>query len=89
MMQADPGDVREEQIRMLRVRLCVDLTTYRLGHTRMTREHALQLIERTRQEILELCPGKDSVFDLVLRPRFLRILNERLIAQWGLSDSTN
>ncbi len=41
----------------------------------MSREQALQLIERTRVEILKLFPGKGDVFDLVLRPRFLRILN--------------
>jgi len=41
----------------------------------MSREQALQLIELTRVEILELFPGKGDVFDLVLRPRFLRILN--------------
>jgi hypothetical protein len=55
----------------------------------MTREHALLLIERTREEILDLCPGKDAVFELVLRPRFLRILNDRAITAWGVVDSTN
>ena len=62
---------------MLRLRLRADLTTYRLRFQPMSREQALALIERTRDEILELFPGKGDVFDLVLRPRFLRILNER------------
>ena len=74
---------------MLRLRLRVDLTVYRLGCTPISREHGLLLIERTKQEILELCPGKEAVFELVLRPRFLRILNERVIADWGLADSLN
>jgi hypothetical protein len=60
---------------MLRLRLRADLTAYRLRLQPMGREQALQLIERTRVEILELFPGKGDVFDLVLRPRFLRILN--------------
>ncbi|MBI4401022.1 MAG: hypothetical protein HY581_05275 [Nitrospirae bacterium] len=83
------AQVREEQIRMTRLRLRVDLTAYRLGHTSLTRDEALALIERTRDEILELFPGKGEVFDLVLRPRFLRILNERALAEWGVVDSIN
>ena len=60
---------------MLRLRLRADLTAYRLRFQPMSRKQALQLIERTKEEILELFPGKEDVFDLVLRPRFLRILN--------------
>ncbi|WP_447972740.1 hypothetical protein [Nitrospira sp. Kam-Ns4a] len=82
-------EIREEQIRMLRLRLRVDLTTYRLAHTPLSRQEALALIERTRDEILELFPDKGEVFDLVLRPRFLRILDERALQEWGLADATN
>ena len=65
---------------MLRLRLRADLTAYRLRFQPMSREEALTLIERTRSEIVELFPGKGDVFDLVLRPRFLRIINERSAA---------
>lgn len=82
-------DLREEQIRMLRLRLRVDLTVYRLAHTPVSRWEALALIERTREEILALCPDKEDVFELVLRPRFLRIVNERALAEWGVADSLN
>lgn len=74
---------------MLRLRLRIDLTAYRLGHMPLSRQAALQLIEDTREEILRLFPDKDEVFDLVLRPRFVRILNERAVAEWGLADSMN
>ena len=73
---ASPLEIREEQIRMLRLRLRADLTAYRLRLQPMSREQALSLIERTRDEILTLFPGKGDVFDLVLRPRFLRIMDE-------------
>lgn len=91
---ANPNDrlneqVREEQIRMLRLRLRADLTAYRLGHSPLTRGEALDLIEQARLEIIELFPGKEEVFDLVLRPRFLRILNERALGEWGRMDSVN
>ena len=74
---------------MTKLRLRADLTAYRLGHTPLTREEAFALIERTRAEILELFPEKGEVFDLVLRPRFLRVLNERALAEWGETDSVN
>jgi hypothetical protein len=62
---------------MMRLRLRADLTAYRLRFQPMSREQALQFVERTREEILELFPGKDDVFNLVLRPRFLRLVDER------------
>lgn len=75
---ASPQEIREEQIRMIRLRLCADLTAYTLVHVPMSREQALDFIDQTRDKILELFPGKGDVFDLVLRPRFLRILNKEL-----------
>lgn len=70
------AEVRDEQIRMIKVRVLADLTAYRLRHARLNREDGLALIVETRQDILALCPGKGDVFDLVLRPRFMRILDE-------------
>jgi hypothetical protein len=86
---ASKQEIIEEQVRMIRVRLLADLMAYRLGHTPLSREEALALIERTREEILKLCPGKEEVFELVLRPRFLRILNERALAEWGVAALEN
>lgn len=74
---ATSEDIREEEIRMIRLRVRADLTAYRLGYVPMSRAEGLRLIEQTRQDIVELFPGKEEVFDLVLRPRFLRILNQR------------
>lgn len=85
----DTSDIREEQVRMTRLRLRVDLTAYRLKYSSLSLVAAYELIERTREEILDLFPDKDDVFDLVLRPRFLRIVNERAVAEWGLADSMN
>ncbi len=82
-------EILDEQIRMICLRLRADLAAYRLGHALLSHEEGLSLIERTREEILDLFPDKGQVFDLVLRPRFLRILNERALMEWGLADATN
>ena len=82
-------EIRNEQICMIKVRLLADLTAHRLRHADLRREEGLALIGQTRADIVALCPGKGDVFDLVLRPRFLRILDERALAAWGLADAVN
>ena len=84
-----PEDLRDEQARMTHVRLVVDATSYRLRFSTMTREESLALIEQARETILELCPRKEEVFDLILRARFMRLLDERAMAAWGVMDSMN
>jgi len=83
------AEIRDEQICMIKVRVLADVTAYRLRHADLNRGEGLALVRQAREEILELCPGKGEVFDLVLRPRFLRILDERALAEWGLADAIN
>ncbi len=86
---ANPEELRDEQIRMTRLRVLVDVTVQLLMQAPLSRNDTLQVIDYVRDRVLELCPGKSDVFDLVLRPRFLRILNDRAIKEWGLTDSLN
>jgi len=82
-------EILEEQVRMYRLRATVDLAAYFLRGASLSHEEALDVIEHTRREVLRLCPGKEDVFDLVLRPRFIRILDERAMREWGVSDGVN
>jgi hypothetical protein len=86
---SNPQEIREEQIQMMRLRLRVDLTCHRLRTAALTRQQALALIEQTREDILTLFPDKADVFDLVLRPRFMRLINERVMTDWGVLDAMN
>ena len=85
----DPHGLQDEQRRMIELRGVVDWAMLRLRHDTMTRSEALRLIEETRDIVLALCPGKAEVFELVLRPRLLRIDEERRFTEWGLVNSTN
>jgi hypothetical protein len=85
----DLTELQEEQRRIDRVRRVADVTLYLLARTPLSRSDSLGVIEHARREILRLCPGKEEVFDLVLRPRFLRAVNERALREWGLKDSVN
>ena len=74
---------------MNRLRTTVDVAAYCLRSVSLSRDEALDIIEHTRREVLKLCPGKENVFDLVLRPRFIRILDERAMIKWGVVDAVN
>lgn len=82
-------DIIDEQLRMGRLKRVVDITAYWLEQGSFNHEEALSIIEHARGEILNLCPGKEEVFELVIRPRFLRVLNERALAEWGTTESMN
>jgi hypothetical protein len=85
----DPTEIQEEQQRIDRIRRVADVTLYLLAKTPLSRSDSLSVIEHARSEILRLCPGQEEVFDLVLRPRFLRAVNERVLRKWGLNDAVN
>ena len=74
---------------MGRLKRVVDITAYWLEQGSFNHEEALSIIEHARGEILKLCPGKEEVFELVIRPRFARVLTERALVQWDVADSVN
>ncbi len=70
--------VREENQRIRRLRLIVDLTLARLFQDPdLSLLDALQAVERCRDAALDLFPGKERAFDLIYRPRFERVLHRR------------
>ena len=72
--------IQEEKKKIHRLRVLVDLTTSVLYQDiALTREEAQQLVRGAEEAILKMFPDKQQTFDLVLRPRFERILRER----WG------
>jgi hypothetical protein len=74
--QPDPEAVADEGRRARELRFRVDLTCAVLRQGRLPRAEAEALVAATRRAALELFPGKDDVFDLVLAPRFARLLEE-------------
>ncbi|HET7691822.1 MAG TPA: hypothetical protein VFM44_01900 [Gemmatimonadota bacterium] len=70
--------LREENRRLRRLRLVVDLTLARLYQDPdLSLLEALQLTERCRDTALAMFPGKETAFDLIYRPRFERVLHAR------------
>lgn len=73
----DPAALREENLRMRRLRHLISLTTAELAQGDHGLSEAEAIIERTRCAVLTLFPGRESTFELIYRPRFVRILQER------------
>jgi hypothetical protein len=75
---ATPEEIQEENRKIRRMRLLVDLTCSMLAQADLTHIEMLNLVAATRKTILEMFPGKEEAFDLIYRPRFERIIRERL-----------
>ena len=87
--------LKEENRRLRRLRLIVDLTLSRLYQDPdMSLLEALQLVERCRDAALALFPGKEVAFELLYRPRFERVmalrwpheLPDEVGSSWVLGD---
>jgi hypothetical protein len=74
--RADLAAVTEEQRRADRLRRTVDVACAVLRQGRLTRAEGEAVVALAREQALGLFPGKGDVFDLVLAPRFRRILDE-------------
>ena len=72
----DPQAVADETRRADVLRRTVDVACALLRQARLTRGEAEAVVAVTRARALELFPGREDVFDLVLAPRFARILDE-------------
>ena len=80
MAQDRLSAVEEENRKMRKLRWIVDLTIgvlYQDPHLSVA--EARHMVENVRRAALNLFPGKEATFDIVLRPRFERVLKER----WG------
>jgi len=72
--------IQEEEKKIRRLRFLVDLTTNVLYQdSSLTLEEARVMVRNMEKAILAMFPDKQQTFDIVLLPRFERILHER----WG------
>jgi len=72
-----PGyDAAEENRRARQLRVIVDLTCSVIAQGGIGVEEAEALVAATRRRVLDLFPGKEETFDLILAPRFARLIRE-------------
>lgn len=70
--------IQEEERKIRRLRFLVDLATNVLYQdTSLTLGEARHMVRNTEKAILKMFPDKQQTFDMILLPRFERILQER------------
>jgi hypothetical protein len=77
---SDAGDeharaLADEAFRVRQLRAIVDLTTSLLVQQPMPRAEAERLVAAARRRVLELFPDKEATYELILAPRFARLLS--------------
>ncbi|HKZ32002.1 MAG TPA: hypothetical protein VJ648_06555 [Vicinamibacteria bacterium] len=72
----DSEAVADEARRADALRRTVDVACALLRQSRLSRAEAESVVAFTRARVLELFPGKEDVWQLVLAPRFARIVKE-------------
>jgi hypothetical protein len=73
----------DEARRARRLRAVVDLVSSVIAQGGLTRREAEDIVAHARRHALELFPGKEETFDLILAPRFARLIRE-----FALPDDT-
>ncbi|UCF63313.1 MAG: hypothetical protein JSW33_12195 [bacterium] len=77
-------DIEIENKKLRYLRLMVDLTTQVLYQTHdLTLTEGLRYIDNARKFAEELFPSKGKTFDLIYRPRLMRVLQERGILEFS------
>jgi hypothetical protein len=66
----------EERARLRQLRAIVDFTTSVLRQGRLERPEALALVAAARARILALFPDKSGAYEIILAPRFARLVEE-------------
>lgn len=84
MSALPPGyDAAEEDRRARQLRVIVDLTSSVIVQGGLSLAEAEALVAATRRRALELFPGKEDTFDLILAPRFARLIREFVLPSFA------
>ena len=77
MEMATEAEILEENRRVRRLQLVVDLVTSVLSQSDIPVEEAAELVANTRRFALSLFPDKGPTYDLIYAPRFRRLMWEK------------
>jgi len=74
---ATEDEIREENRKVRRLQIVVDLVMNCLWQEDLPIEEASEMVAATRQFALSLFPDKGPTYDLIYKPRFQRLLTEK------------
>ena len=73
----DERDIREENRKIRYLRFLVDFSILSIQQEDLYLEEALERVEDVKRAACSLFPGKEETFELIYRPRFHRVIQER------------
>ena len=69
--------IHQENRKIRFLRFLVDLSIASVQQDDLSLSEALKVVEDVKRAACNLFPGKEETFELIYRPRFLRVINER------------
>ncbi len=76
-MKRDDKDVKEENRKIRYLRFLVDFSILSIQQDDLSMEQAYGIVEDVKCAACSLFPGKEETFELIYRPRFDRVIQER------------
>ena len=76
-MAINQKEIREENRKIRYLRFLVDFSILSIQQDEISLQEALELVEDVKQAACGLFPGKEETFELIYRPRFDRVIQER------------
>jgi len=77
----EKSQTKEENRKIRYLRFLVDLSILSIQQDDLLLEEALERVEDVKRAACSLFPGKEKVFELIYRPRFHRVLQQRFGTQ--------
>ena len=70
-------EIREENRKIRYLRFLVDFSILSIQQGDVSPEEALKVVEDVKRVACNFFPGKEETFELIYRPRFNRVIQER------------
>jgi hypothetical protein len=80
----EDSQIKEENRKIRYLRFLVDFSILSIQQDDLLLEEAQELVENVKRAACSLFPGKEETFELIYRPRFNRVIQER----FGWDSST-
>ena len=76
-MRMEEKEIREENRKIRFLRYLVDFSLQSIQQEVLSLAEALRVVEDVKRAACNLFPGKEETFELIYRPRFNRVIQER------------
>ena len=80
-MMGEESQIKEENRKIRYLRFLVDFSILSIQQEDLYLEEALERVEDVKRAACSLFPGKEETFELIYRPRFNRVIEEKFGSQ--------